>query len=303
MRTRRRIADSSLELLLDTICNAFGGVLFIAILVTVLLRVTSIAEPVDDPPTKVSPSELLAMKTEHVALRATIAELQQAYREQMHLAAAFARPESQPILEELNRLRDDYAAASEERTQVMTQIAESQASIEVRRQELAELDRALERAGEELRDAQLSLKSEHAARVQAAALPRVRNKLAPEIGIIVRYGRVYIWHRYGRFNERLGLNTDEFTVIGEDGRTLTTMPKPYAGIDAAAPDLRKQLAARLRQFNRREYVLCIIVWPDSFGAFQQLRTVVVDIGFEYRLIPMVDGEKIFDRGGVGGQVQ
>ena len=41
MSRRKRTADSSLELLLDTICNTFGGVLFRAILICVLLRMAS----------------------------------------------------------------------------------------------------------------------------------------------------------------------------------------------------------------------------------------------------------------------
>ena len=38
MSNRRRAGDSSLELLLDTITNTFGGILFLAILVSLLLR-------------------------------------------------------------------------------------------------------------------------------------------------------------------------------------------------------------------------------------------------------------------------
>ncbi|MFM8777733.1 MAG: hypothetical protein ACKOEF_00425, partial [Acidimicrobiaceae bacterium] len=38
---RRRTDDSSLELLLDTITNTFGGILFIAILLSLLLKTGS----------------------------------------------------------------------------------------------------------------------------------------------------------------------------------------------------------------------------------------------------------------------
>ena len=50
MATRRTIDDSdSLELLLDTICNVFGGVIFIAMLVAVLtsFRASSVQETVE----------------------------------------------------------------------------------------------------------------------------------------------------------------------------------------------------------------------------------------------------------------
>lgn len=41
MRRRRRGPGSSLGLLLDTICNTFGGVLFVAMLLAVLLQTTT----------------------------------------------------------------------------------------------------------------------------------------------------------------------------------------------------------------------------------------------------------------------
>ena len=40
MSARARQDDSSLELLLDTICNTFGGILFLAMLVSLLLAQT-----------------------------------------------------------------------------------------------------------------------------------------------------------------------------------------------------------------------------------------------------------------------
>lgn len=58
MRRRRRTTSAdSLELLLDTICNTFGGVLFIAILVVILLRMTGESEEETPVPT-VAPEHL-----------------------------------------------------------------------------------------------------------------------------------------------------------------------------------------------------------------------------------------------------
>ena len=45
MSRRRSRKQDSLELLLDTICNTFGGVLFIAILVVMLLQQTGRGSP------------------------------------------------------------------------------------------------------------------------------------------------------------------------------------------------------------------------------------------------------------------
>ncbi|MEO8166385.1 MAG: hypothetical protein ABI619_13420, partial [Betaproteobacteria bacterium] len=58
MRRRTNTDDSSLELLLDTICNTFGGILFISMLVVILLNMTSEAVE-DSPPSPKTQLELL----------------------------------------------------------------------------------------------------------------------------------------------------------------------------------------------------------------------------------------------------
>ena len=63
MSRRRTRKQDSLELLLDTICNTFGGVLFIAILVVMLLQQTGGA-PAIPSPAPVSPVELQSLASQ-----------------------------------------------------------------------------------------------------------------------------------------------------------------------------------------------------------------------------------------------
>jgi hypothetical protein len=65
MQRHRRPQDSSLELLLDTICNTFGGVLFLAMLTSLMLAQTQrdgVAPPAQPGPA-VSMAELLRLDT------------------------------------------------------------------------------------------------------------------------------------------------------------------------------------------------------------------------------------------------
>lgn len=54
--SRRKSEDSSLELLLDTMCNTFGGVMFIAILLSVMVSIRGHQqnEPVPDQSEKIA---------------------------------------------------------------------------------------------------------------------------------------------------------------------------------------------------------------------------------------------------------
>jgi hypothetical protein len=75
MGRRRSLGQDSLELLLDTICNTFGGVLFIAMMVVLLLQQTSKDVP---PPTPLPPAEeLQAQGLKLAALTRELARLQQ----------------------------------------------------------------------------------------------------------------------------------------------------------------------------------------------------------------------------------
>ena len=58
MSRKREGPDGSLELLLDTICNTFGGVLFISILVVILLNMSS-KQAETTPPTDAARAELI----------------------------------------------------------------------------------------------------------------------------------------------------------------------------------------------------------------------------------------------------
>ena len=124
-----------------------------------------------------------------------------------------------------------------------------------------------------------------------------------EVASALRYGRLYVCHRHDRFGSAAGLNSDDFVVIDDGVEQITATAKPYAGIPVQDVNARPRLEARLKDFGPRNHYLAVIVWEDSFEACQVLKTVMVDLGFEYSLILLPDGESATDRGGKGGRVQ
>lgn len=122
------------------------------------------------------------------------------------------------------------------------------------------------------------------------------------LGLIVRYGRMYVWHRYDDKGNRLGLNTDEFVVVEDRGDELITRPDPTKGISLeAGNESRTAIGARLRQFSSRDFRVGVVVRPDSFEQFAVLRDWLLSAGYEYRLLPS-EGS-IVDRGGSDSRVQ
>ena len=132
----------------------------------------------------------------------------------------------------------------------------------------------------------------------------IRSTQKDEIGLILRYGRLYVWHRYDAGNRRLGLNTDEFIVVSETGDTLVTRPIPTKGVALdESPTSRDGVRRALGKFDPRSCCLAVIVRPDSYGAFKHLRNQAIALGLEYRLLPAEADTPFADRGGTGGKVQ
>ena len=104
MNRRRRTRTSSLELLLDTICNTFGGVLFLAILVTVLLRTTSKLESASDYQ-GLTEVELLMLRKKQIDTLAALESMRQATAQQEILLDQFSQPENTRLIAEIKAKR------------------------------------------------------------------------------------------------------------------------------------------------------------------------------------------------------
>lgn len=304
--SRRTSQTDSLDLLLDTICNTFGGVLFIAILVVILLQLSG--EPQSAPAqAPVSPDLYRQLQNRHSAAASELAELRKTAASRDTIISEFAPEEIRNLVQErreataqrdelqakLDDLTAGNLAAAEDIARTRTSNRELQKSLA----EAREHRKTLERQIEELRNS----------RVRHMALPVARSNFGKgEVAVVVRYGRVYVWHRYGRFGLRLGLNTDDFVVIDEDevSGAIITQPKPTAGIPLDDTEVtQRNVRARLGSFSPDDTIIAVVVRPDSFGQFQYLRDTLIEMGFEYRLMPAAEGEAIVDRGGSGGKVQ
>lgn len=307
MATRRKSsAPDSLELLLDTICNTFGGVLFMAILIAVLIRTSGKL-------VHTSQKEIQPKSTAEELYRAD-AELTRALTEreslvvalgiQRDLAQRLAPPE---VRRELKNRSDRDAQKGEQlrkSEQAVEALAKTEAKIEEIKQELATLATRTQEAALELASAKEELEKEIQSRTQTSKLPRLRASTKQEAPLILRFGRLYVWHRYDAQDERVGINLEDMAVVGEGVAEIEVAPKPLAGTRVTGEQAdQAAISQRLAQFAPGGFYFAIVVYPDSFDEFRHLKKALIESGFEYRLMPSVPGEQIHDRGGRGGMVQ
>lgn len=305
MRRRRRSASTdSLELLLDTICNTFGGVLFIAILVVILLRMTGESKQ-ETPESTVAPEQFQQQQNRLASLTAELNLLRKTRAGQQRLAEQFAEDEVREQIADRNELQQSFDQLQLAYSQQLQANAQESHKIEETRQGNIRTQKNLELAEKKADQLQEQLAQVRDSRVQEMRMPIVRSSgFRQEVALILRYGRMYVWHRYARDGTRLGLNAEEFVVLGTEGSALVTRPNPTAGVLLEdTPVSRGKIRERLSQFSPRMCVIAIIVRPDSYGHFNTLRDVLLDEGFEYRLMPMNEEGTVADRGGAGGKVQ
>jgi hypothetical protein len=285
-RSDENTAEASLELLLDTICNAFGGILFLTIMMALLLKVSSRStEPGEV--TEAARHEIVQQETQLQealatldSLRSTLAVQGNTYERLIdpNVAANYRvlqdrerqRDEAQRVLFELVRERATATAALDELTQQRKQEQAKQRQFE----------RNLAKRLKELEDA--------AQRQTATIHPsRTRSTSKQEYVLVVRYDRLYVLFRDDLEKLMRKVNRDDFLVLPDDKGNDVATPKPYAGlpIDADRP-LGPVLATLLRNRSPQRYYVALAVWEDSFDAFLALREALVAAGYEYRLLPL-----------------
>lgn len=302
MSRRKRGGESSLELLLDTICNTFGGVLFVAILIVIMLRMTSKTEAEGDT-SQVSEAEQLQLEQQHADLQAAMETLRRA-------DAALDAPDeltdatAAERLEELKGKQNERRTRLQQRLTTLDSIADHQKRINETAREIEQGEKQSEAITDRMKNLEATLKTEVSKRSQKVEYSQAHVSGRQEIQTDMRYGRFYVWHRYGPSGRRLGLNTDDFVVLRETSTELFTTQLPHAGtLVADTPTSASQLTQRLRHFSPNRDYICVVVWPDSFEQFRYLKKLLVQLGFEYRLIPAKNGDTFRDRGGASEGVQ
>ena len=319
MRGRRRRADdSSLELLLDTITNTFGGILFIAILLSLLLQSSS--QTAREAASQVEPMSAV----EQAQLESRVADLQQEVENLRRRVAAAPQPgDSQAEDSELGKLSAAAAAveaAVAKSTEAIRNTLESQREAATATEQFEMLEQDRKSVKEQLAEAEhrLAAAQEEAARLAEAALqidrpqgpteiqqtvslPSLRPSLKTEVSLYVRFDKIFMMHLW-KNGERLGPNTDQFVIAptpSEDGVRQVARPKPATGKDVNAATITEDLRRMLQLFPPNRFVVSVIVFEDSFDVFQLIKASIVRNGYEYRPIPLSPGQSVVDSGGRG----
>ncbi|GAB4136010.1 hypothetical protein [Thermopirellula anaerolimosa] len=293
---RREAAGDSLELMLDTICNTFGGIVLITILLAVLTRnsVTSREKELQ---------ETLARLTD-VAKRDRLAADIQKLEENIE-TLRLAEGDLPQQIADLVREKRDLEKREQEIQERIADLTERERRFAMQedelRKDLEDLRREIERKQRDLKTKAEEVASAEARATFSIKLPRERQDSEGGPGLILRYDRMYVWHQYDAQGRSLGLNVAEFYVLRETFDGVRVTPRPEKGIPIV-PENAAAIVQRIRSC-RAGVDLQIGLWPDTFDTWPVFREAVVKAGFRYRVLMMGEEGGLIDRGGSEGYVQ
>jgi len=308
MSRRRKPGDSSLELLLDTICNTFGGILFLAMLVSLMLTRTQRATDATaaDPTPAVSAADLVRLKTRSRDSAHELVALEEQARQARRAAVALAVPNAEELLTVMEDAERRAGVAEARRTELLATLAADQAAsarartvratTEREQQRLAEeAARARQRLAdavderEELVASAVGIRDEASRRATVQTTGRTPLARVPDrqqFALLIRYGRLYLIKKL--LGGELVVNEEDFALT--PGILLNVArAKPHAGIDLSVTTGRDAALRRITaDFPPSLWYAVLVVHPDSFEEYITVKNWLVEKGYNFMPLPTDD---------------
>ena len=294
----KKSPQGSFDLFLDIVCNTFGGILFIALLVVILTRM--IVQK--DARYEIETVPIDAVLSAENRLQA----LQDEEDRLLELAATFQQSVSPNEISaqnlfELENKRDALlktkTAQSRQLVDNIKSVAEAENLWNEKLKQLEQLETRYRRQQE------VFFESVVKNNLQSVGLPQMRDSYKRKVALVLMGDKLFFWHKTLPNGMSFGLNNEQFVAF-DCGEYFETAPKPWAGFPVSneAND-QAVIVQQLQKFNKSQMAFDVIVFRDSFDSFSSLRNAMVENGFEYTIFPMKQGQQLIDRGGTAKPVQ
>jgi len=280
---RRRLAlagNESLELLLDTICNTFGGIIFISLLVVILLNSSSDVIS-STPPTQKSQVELIKTDIERERLTRELREMKNALVQQQKIVNSIV---SEAVLEaarDTERLQKEHSRLLIEKSKTVGATSATQQQINKLAQDASDRNYKLSKAMSQKKSLQQKLEEEVSQRSRTAVIPRLVETTLPKKIYFLKRGTLY-----GPVSLSTGeFNSTDFMETTQSGQIIIDAnPSGGTAVDFKSENIQ-QLALKYDSVHSATHVVQLLVWPDSFEHFEVVRMATESVGLKYELTP------------------
>ncbi len=292
-RRRQNQSDDSLELLLDTITNAFGGIVFLALLI-VLIAGQSKSSTNNESSSQKDRAEYEAARQ---GMTKIVHELETAKQSLAIAKANRADLSSEDFENNLNEL----AMAQKENTKLLKLQLDIEKSIKKTKEERAKLDELMandalkvKEKENEVKRKRAELEKEIQQRTVKSDLPKERATRKKQAVLMVKNGEMFVLHA-DRNVRSLKINENHLTKCSDsDADIILSGRGSWKTMSGRGISLSNENEIRdeISKHDRSRLYAAIVIWEDSFGYFDLIRRTCVDHNLEYRLIPLPKGEKV-----------
>jgi hypothetical protein len=293
MRKLRGNPTDSLDLLLDTLCNVFGGIILIACLLALLTRDQKgeTKKIVNESHGQLLERRIEAATEEIEGLKQLLMELDRAGHPGLRKLAA----ERDSLKQTLERLRGDKAEAKKQQAKATTdsfvdpgreltalriQVQKKQLELEASKSQLSAVADKLSHLTDRIAQLQGELRTSEANRIVKLRFPKERAKTKGAFPVILRHGQIYPLSVDFPGLARRFLDEDSIEVTPLPGQGLT-LPNHAADVHAIIATCMKT-----------DRYVTIYVFPDSFESFRKLKSLMHDANCEYGIEVWEDHEPL-----------
>jgi hypothetical protein len=289
--------DDSLDLLLDTVTNVFGGVMFLTLLAALLVLSggrAAVVEPEIETP---AVDDQVLAKWVAVETRQTASALQAQQKTLARLdpdgSIAAKADRLKSIRETLTVARRQQRRAGSAVDNRQQELEDQQANQSDLEDQIAELQQAVTEKSEQVN--QIRAASERTVMFRPLSLSR-----SMEAVVILRYGRWYLLYGQARGSR---VNREDFFILESEGAVTTITPKPHRGHPVSSASLGQLVQNLNRNFPARQFHIPIAVWDDSFAEFNLLKDALTESGYQYRTLTCDISSRLSNQGAVDPFVQ
>ena len=276
--------ENSLELLLDTMCDCFGGVMFIAMLVAIMSQFAEVKVPNQISEASATVKQL---ETDRASLQSELQRTKKAGTQQVIVSSVINEHPNRDLLPELAKLKDQCADSITQRDQAISGVSATEKRI---KEIVSEADQLGAKAKElEAKLNQARKEGERTRVSRELRLPKLRPSTTIPFWMIVKGNRLYLLLRPG--SEGFDEVNDAAVEHEESPGQNVFKAKPGCGI-ALNGDWTSayEIRSLLNSLSTSSYNLQFAVYPDSYGAFIRLKEFFLKQGYEYNWAAMPNAD-------------
>ena len=297
MSKRRHEEGESTDLLLDTITNAFGGIVFLALLLAVIVNTSKPSAATPD--IEEESIESVQRRNDYNSLRAKFISLEMTKESADSMANTISDADRKKFLRTLE-LKESLLEIKDDIKTQKSQVAQTSKAVEAAIEGNERRKSMLEQAYTDLDALEEQLDEERKSKVVSSELPKERStKKSPEAFIIKNNRIVFsdvssVTSQMERGNalsyDVVDTNDSKFYRIGNSSGIASTNSS--------------QIRSYIGRLNPATEYLQIFIYPNSFDAMKLIKEISVQNNISYHLIPMETDEKIsIGGGGMDGKIQ